>query len=131
VNAVNQRLGCEDGLHPAIEVWASVQSCPEPGLAILAVGRRDLSYDLDLPTPIAYSPRGGRSISAAPVDWTVSALNDQHAYLRWADAGSALLQVGDRVALGISHPCTTFDKWRWMPVVDADYGVCDALVTCF
>nr|WP_315234626.1 amino acid deaminase [uncultured Albidiferax sp.] len=131
VNAVNQRLGCEDGLHPAIEVWASVQSCPEPGLAILAVGRRDLSYDLDLPTPIAYSPRGGRSIRTAPADWTVSALNDQHAYLRWTDAGSALLQVGDRVALGISHPCTTFDKWRWMPVVDADYGVCDALVTCF
>jgi D-serine dehydratase len=131
VNAVNQRLGCEDGLHPAIEVWATVQSCPEPGLAILAVGRRDLSYDLDLPTPIAYSPRGGRSLATAPADWTVSALNDQHAYLRWTEAGSALLQVGDRVALGISHPCTTFDKWRWMPVVDADYGVCDALVTCF
>jgi D-serine dehydratase len=41
------------------------------------------------------------------------------------------LAVGDRVVLGISHPCTTFDKWRWMPVVDADYRVVDALVTCF
>ncbi|MCZ8256185.1 MAG: amino acid deaminase, partial [Polaromonas sp.] len=43
----------------------------------------------------------------------------------------AALKVGDLVALGISHPCTTFDKWRWMPVVDDQYGVCDALVTCF
>lgn len=131
VSAVDTRLGCTDGLHPAIEVWATVQSCPETGLAILAVGRRDLSYDLDLPTPLAYSPYGTRTLVTAPADWTISALNDQHAYLRWAEAGSALLQVGDRVALGISHPCTTFDKWRWMPMVDADYGVCDALVTCF
>jgi D-serine dehydratase len=131
VHVVNSRLGCADGLHPAIEVWASVQSCPEPGLAILAVGRRDLSFDMDLPTPIAYAPLGSRAVQQAPADWSISALNDQHAYLRWQDAGSALLRVGDRVALGISHPCTTFDKWRWMPLVDADYQVCDALLTCF
>jgi len=134
VNAVNTRLDCVDGLHAAIEVWATVQSCPEPGLAILAVGRRDLSYDLDLPTPLAYAPfdlPGARKVMTAPADWKVTALNDQHAYLRWTDAGSALLNVGDRLALGISHPCTTFDKWRWMPMVDAQYNVVDALVTCF
>jgi D-serine deaminase-like pyridoxal phosphate-dependent protein len=47
----------------------------------------------------------------------VSALNDQHAYLRLADGGSA--PVGSVVALGLSHPCTTFDKWRVLPVVES------------
>ena len=132
VAVANLRLGCNDshsGLQSALEVWALVQSLPEPGLAILAVGRRDLSYDIEMPIPIARAARGGRTIEAAPADWTVSGLNDQHAYLRFqADPG---LAVGDRVVLGISHPCTTFDKWRWMPVVDADYRVVDALMTYF
>ena len=67
----------------------------------------------------------------APADWKVSGLNDQHAYLRGTGAEHQALRVGDLVALGIAHPCTTFDKGRWMPVVDADYNVCDAIVTCF
>jgi D-serine dehydratase len=129
VAVANLRLGCDEGLQSALEVWALVQSLPEPGLAILAVGRRDLSYDIELPIPIARAARGSREVQAAPADWKISGLNDQHAYLRWdADPG---LAVGDRIVLGISHPCTTFDKWRWMPVVDADYRVVDALVTCF
>jgi D-serine dehydratase len=131
VNVVNTRLGCSDGLQPAIEVWAAVQSCPEPGLAILAVGKRDISYDLDLPVPLALCVRGQSQVNPVPVDWTISALNDQHAYLRGTGPAHAALQVGDLIALGISHPCTTFDKWRWMPVVDEAYTVCDAIVTCF
>lgn len=131
VSAVITRLRCEDGLHAALEVWASVQSLPEPGLAILAVGKRDLSYDLDLPVPIAYCARGQAAPQASPADWRITGLNDQHAYLRWHDLAAAPLRVGDLVALGISHPCTTFDKWRWLPVVDTDYRVIDALVTCF
>jgi D-serine dehydratase len=131
VNVLNQRLGCDgQGLEAALEVWALVQSRPEPGLAILAVGKRDLSFDMGLPTPIAWCPRGERVKQPAPTGWTISALNDQHAYLRLTDA-SAALQVGDRVALGISHPCTTFDKWRWMPVVDDHYRVVDAITTMF
>ena len=74
---------------------------------------------------------GGQGPQSAPQDWQVSALNDQHAYLRGSGAQNEALHVGDLVALGISHPCTTFDKWRWMPVVDDDYTVCDAIVTCF
>lgn len=130
VNSVNARLHDSNGLKPAIEVWATVQSCPEPGLAILAVGRRDLSYDLEMPIPLSSLRAGGTPV-AAPADWTISALNDQHAYLRGSGPEHAALAVGDMVALGISHPCTTFDKWRWMPVVDDSYTVCDALVTCF
>ena len=131
MSAVASRMGCGHGLHAAIEVWAAVQSCPEPGLAILSVGKRDISYDLELPVPVAFCPRGRTMASAAPQDWQVSALNDQHAYLRGSGAQHKALHVGDLVALGISHPCTTFDKWRWMPVVDDDYTVCDAIVTCF
>jgi D-serine dehydratase len=58
-----------------------VQSCPEPGLAILAVGRRDLSYDLELPIPLSSVNAAGAAL-AAPADWKITALNDQHAYLR-------------------------------------------------
>jgi D-serine dehydratase len=132
VAVANLRLGCDDGLQSALEVWSLVQSLPEPGLAILAVGRRDLSYDIELPIPIAHAARAARSrreVQSAPADWKISGLNDQHAYMRFD--GSPGLAVGDRIVLGISHPCTTFDKWRWMPVVDAEYRVVDAIVTCF
>jgi len=134
VAVANRRLGCAEGagLRAALEVWTLVQSLPEPGLAILTAGRRDLSYDIEMPIPVAHVPRTARSardLRTAPADWKISGLNDQHAYLRF-DAAAGLA-VGDRVVLGISHPCTTFDKWRWMPVVDADYRVVDAIVTCF
>jgi D-serine dehydratase len=39
--------------------------------------------------------------------------------------------VGDLLACGISHPCTAFDKWRLIPVVDDDYTVVDAIATFF
>jgi D-serine dehydratase len=132
VALVNRRLGCDESLRAALEVWTLVQSLPEPGLAILTAGRRDLSYDIELPIPIARVPRaarGAHDVQPAPADWKIVGLNDQHAHLRFP--GDSGLAVGDRVVLGISHPCTTFDKWRWMPVVDADYRVVDALVTCF
>jgi D-serine dehydratase len=133
VSVVNQRIGCADaaGLQAAMEVWATVQSMPEPGLAILAVGKRDISHDLGWPLPLAVVPRGATKPQAAPADWTISGLNDQHGYLRTAQGTFGTLAVGDRVILGLSHPCTTFDKWRWMPIVDDDYRVVDALVTCF
>jgi D-serine dehydratase len=128
---MNGRLGCAHGLNAALEVWALVQSCPEPGLALLGAGKRDLSYDIEMPMPKRWCRRGDGTPIDAPAGWKISALNDQHAYLRWpADQGPAP-QVGDRVGLGISHPCTTFDKWRWMAVVDEGYDVIDAIVTVF
>jgi D-serine dehydratase len=135
VGVLNRRIGCADadGLRSAIEVWTAVQSLPEPGLAILTAGKRDVSYDLGLPLPLAVCPRASRTLVAAPEGWRISGLNDQHAYLRLEGAapGAPALAVGDRVVLGISHPCTTFDKWRWMPVVDDDYRVIDAVTTVF
>ena len=129
--AMDTRLACGHGLHAALEVWALVQSCPEPGLAILTAGKRDVSYDIEMPIPAHWCRRGLSTPEAAPADWKVSAMNDQHAYLRYAADATVVPQVGDRVALGISHPCTTFDKWRWMAVVNEAYDVVDAIVTCF
>jgi len=124
------REGLQDSLRPALTVWALVQSVPEPGLALLNAGRRDVSFDIDLPRPVRWSRHGLRGAVDAPADWRVTALNDQHAYLRF-DAAGAPPQVGDRVELGISHPCTTFDKWRWMPIVEDDGAISGAIHTCF
>ncbi len=127
---VEQREGLQASLQAALEVWSMVQSVPEPGLALLTCGRRDISYDLELPSVQRYAPRGATAVQAAPKGWTISALNDQHAYLRF-DPALGAPAVGDRVALGISHPCTTFDKWRWIPVVDDAWNICDAIETRF
>jgi len=126
--AVAERCGCSETLRPALEVWTLVQSCPEPGLAILTAGRRDVSFDIEMPIPFGRVPIGAAQPTAVPPSWKITALNDQHAYLRWdaADAAAAPV-VGERVGLGISHPCTTFDKWHWMPVVENDYRISDAV----
>lgn len=128
--AVNRRLGCASGLQAALRVWSVVLSMPEPGLAVLGAGKRDLSFDMGLPVPLTVSPAGSQATQAAPAHWQIDALNDQHAYLRVGD-DAAGLRVGDRVALGISHPCATFDRWRWMAVVDEDLNVVDAITTGF
>ena len=129
LQCVAERLQLRETLQPALEVWSVVQSCPEPGLALLSMGKRDVSYDLDLPVPVWRVDAGQQQVQAVPGHWTISALNDQHAYLR-CDPEAPLEQqprVGQLVGSGISHPCTTFDKWRWMPVVDDDYRVVDAV----
>ena len=126
---MDTRLGCGHGLQAALQVWAMVQSVPEDGLAILTAGKRDCSYDIEMPIPASWYRRGQGLPLPAPAEWKVSAMNDQHAYLRFGSA--AVPQVGDLVGLGISHPCTTFDKWRWMAVVDERFDVVDAITTCF
>jgi len=35
------------------------------------------------------------------------------------------------VCLGISHPCTAFDKWQLIPVVDEEYRIVDVVRTFF
>jgi D-serine dehydratase len=133
LNLVQQREGLQDSLRPALEVWTLVQSVPEPGLAFLTCGRRDISYDIELPMPQRLARTGVRrmdQVVATPPDWRITALNDQHAYLQFDPAG-LVPAVGDRVVLGLSHPCTTFDKWRWMVVAEDDGLVTGAIHTCF
>ena len=107
---------------PALEVHARVLSRPEPGLALLGAGRRDVSFDDGLPV-VLRAERDGATVDVAAA--RVTTLNDQHAFLAVPhDSG---LQPGDRVVLGISHPCTTFDKWRLAAVADDD-GVVRGIV---
>jgi D-serine dehydratase len=133
LKCIGERLNLRETLRPAIELISAVQSCPEPGLAILSMGKRDVSYDLDMPVPEWRSQVGDVQTRPVPAHWVVSDLNDQHAYLRF-DPQSPPDQhpvVGQLVGCGISHPCTTFDKWRWMPVVDDAYLVVDAVSVNF
>ena len=130
---LERREGLSASLKPALEVWTLVQSVPEPGLALLTCGRRDISFDQQMPAPVWWAPAGlraGDALHSAPQGWAVSALNDQHAYLRF-DPATPAPQIGDRVALGVSHPCTTFDRWRWMAVIEDDGRISGAVSTCF
>lgn len=103
-------------LRPALQAWAQVSSRPEPELALLTLGRRDVPFDQDLPEPQLVRRNGGE---AEPLTGCrVTALNDQHAFL--ALSPEARVEVGDWIGLGVSHPCTAFDKWQLIPVVDAD-----------
>lgn len=114
-------------LENALEVWGAVLSRPEPSLALVGLGKRDVSYDVDLPVPLAIAGPEGRR--PAPLSMAVVSLNDQHAYLR-LDAADPLAP-GDLVGVGISHPCTTFERWRVIPVVEDDDRVSGAVITCF
>ncbi len=99
-------------LRPALRAWAQVMSCPEPGLALLTAGKRDVPYDIDLPVPQLLR----RGAATRPLTGEVFELNDQHTFLNHAGD----VEVGDWVGLGLSHPCTTFDKWQLLPVVGSD-----------
>jgi D-serine deaminase-like pyridoxal phosphate-dependent protein len=113
-------------LRPALELWAQVLSRPEPGLALLSAGRRDAGFDAGLPVPLRARRRDG---GATDLAGEVTELNDQHAYLR-LDPDTALAP-GDLVGLGISHPCTTLDKWRLIPVLDEEDRITDIVHTFF
>ncbi|WP_328968790.1 amino acid deaminase [Streptomyces sp. NBC_00239] len=122
------RVPDEGGLLPAFRLWAQVVSRPAPGQAFLNAGKRDIAYDLGLPEVTAV--RDGldgteRSVSGI----RVVKLSDQHAWLE-TDSADAV-QVGDWVALGMSHPCTIFEKWQLIPLVEADGTVTDYVRTFF
>ncbi|MEN3609746.1 alanine racemase [Plantactinospora sp. ZYX-F-223] len=122
-----RRIPGEGALDPALELWAQVTSTPEPGLAIVGMGKRDAPYDEGLPVPLRIRRRSGELRPGTGV--TVSRLDDHHGYL--AVPPGVELGPGDLVCFGISHPCTAFDKWRALPVVDDDHTIVDVLRTYF
>lgn len=158
-------------LRSAMHGWARTISRPEPELALLDAGKRDLPFDEGLPVPQrlaepaagstqpsatsqasttvprseqgAAPARGLEAVSAPghlpgaetvpvpgsgsssaterrslPESALVSALNDQHTFLRLPGSSLDAVPVGSVVRLGLSHPCTAFDKWRLIPVID-------------
>ena len=130
IRARTDKKSLKNGLRPALEVWVYVQSVPEPGLAILTAGKRDISHDIDLPVVTKwFRPGQMEKPDKAGGEMEIFALNDQHAYLNFT--GETDLAVGDMVGLGISHPCTTFDKWQLLWLVDDDYTVTDGIRTFF
>ncbi|MFF3264566.1 amino acid deaminase [Streptomyces sp. NPDC002932] len=122
------RVPEEGALQPAFRLWAQVVSRPSPGQAFLNAGKRDAAYDLDLPVAqVVRSGRDGSVREASGIE--ITGLSDQHAWVRTADG--AELEVGDWVGMGLSHPCTSFDKWQLIPLVRADGTVTDYIRTFF
>jgi D-serine deaminase-like pyridoxal phosphate-dependent protein len=101
-------------LKSALRVWAQVTSRPAADLALLTVGKRDVPYDIDLPQPAVIRTESG---TKPLTGCAITEVNDQHGFLGIEDAA---IEVGDWIGLGLSHPCTTFDKWQLIPVVGAD-----------
>ncbi len=128
---LGEKLGpveIEARLRPALEIWATVLSRPEPDLAILSMGKRDVPIDLDLPVPL-YQSRPGAAATPLLKGCQVFRVNDQHAYLRLTPGSD--VRVGDLVGCGISHPCTAFDKWRVLLTVDVGRNVIGGVRTYF
>jgi D-serine deaminase-like pyridoxal phosphate-dependent protein len=122
-----------DHLVPAMHGWVRITSQPEAGLAILDAGRRDLPFDQDPPEPQLIRPRSDGEPVLEARGMTVTKLNDQHGYLQFGDELPVV--VGDELRVGLSHPCTAFDKWGLIPVIDdpdaADPVVVDLVRTFF
>ena len=117
------------GLKPALEVWAYVQSRPDPDKAILTMGKRDVGWDAGLPLPLHWHREGMETPQPVPEGHEVQALNDQHCHMTVPEESP--LAVGDMVGFGIGHPCTTFDRWDLLMLVDEGYRVTGGVRTFF
>jgi len=110
-----------DVFRAALEVWGVVLSRPEPSRVIVGIGKRDVSTDGMLPIAKKILRRG----NVQPQNWLEGTravrVDDQHLYLN-VDANDEVA-VGDLIGFGISHPCTTFDKWRAIPIANDKYQV--------
>ena len=116
------------GLQPALEIWAPVQSVPEPGRIIAAFGKRDAGQDAGLPVA-RFLYRPGRDQSPLDIEGQLVTVGlfDQHAILE----GELELEVGDILGFGVSHPCTTFDRWRAIALVNDARRVTGHVTTLF
>jgi D-serine dehydratase len=117
------------GLMPALQVWAYVHSVPEKQTAIIGLGKRDAAFDSGLPVAALQYRPGDSGPVACPTGWSLTRMMDQHAFLHIAEGDD--IREGDMIAFDISHPCLTFDKWRYLPVLDSEYRVIDVVQTFF
>ena len=118
------------GFRSAMAVWAQVNSRPEPSLALVTMGRRDVSFDQDLPVPQAFRSDSGWMTQGLTGSEVVK-LNDQHAFVQLSSAAEDLIEVGTWLEFGISHPCTVFDKWQLIPMLDEHGRVVELIRTFF
>jgi D-serine deaminase-like pyridoxal phosphate-dependent protein len=126
---LERRGELSEGLRPAMEVWAHVQSLPEPGLAVVALGKRDIAFDAGLPIPLLCYREGALAAEVQLGECRVTAVMDQHAFMTVAPGCE--LRIGDTLSFGTSHPCLTFDKWRVGLLVDEQLRVVEQMPTTF
>ena len=112
-------------LQPALELLASVLSRPEPTLAIVGFGRRDVPFDDQLPVVLGKYGHDRRRSDVPEVK--VTKLNDQHAFLQIPE--ELEVSVGELWSFGVSHPCGAFDRWPAIPLVDHSHQIIGAVTT--
>lgn len=125
------QLACDIGgdLLSSLELWAYVLSVPEPGQAIIGLGKRDVAFDAGLPCPTLFYRPGHNKPILADKRWKVTGIMDQHLSLETnIDAN---LKPGDIISFSTSHPCLTMDKWRYIALADDEYCIHKTLATCF
>ena len=119
----------ENELSSCLEIFAYVQSLPESGRAVIGMGKRDVAFDAGMPTPNTHINQQGE-VNVVPSSWRVEKVMDQHAMLTY-DSEELKLTVGDIISFGSSHPCLTFDKWRYINLMDDNFNVIDVYKTYF
>jgi D-serine dehydratase len=124
------RVNSRTAFTPALAIWSAVVTLQDEGVAVLAMGIRDLPFDMGLPKPLEQY-RDGVLVQALDAGdaFRVTAANDQHCYMAYPPGHD--IAVGDIIACGISHPCTAFDKWDVVWRIDSDGNVTGALKTYF
>lgn len=110
------RIQDVESFRPALRAWAQVTSKPSDELALLTIGKRDASFDEGMPEPQLRRPPRGRTEQLD--GHAITKMNDQHSFL--ALPPGSPVEVGDWIGLGLSHPCTVFDKWPLLPVTEPD-----------
>ncbi|WP_028021703.1 alanine racemase [Enterovibrio calviensis] len=123
----NQGIACDlsGDLVSSLEVWAYVVSVPEEGKAVVGVGKRDVAFDAGLPTVERLIREGEEQPLPA---LTATKVMDQHMFVEAPNGG---LKVGDILVMSTSHPCLTFDKWRFIGVIDEQDCVTHWMQTYF
>lgn len=122
------RSASASGFKPALELWAAVQSLPDPRVAILGMGMRDLPYDIELPVPLQRF-RDGELAENLRDGWKMTRSNDQHCYVEYPQGAD--IAIGDILSFGISHTSTAFDKWDVVWRIADDFTVTGAVKTFF
>ncbi|MDO6425551.1 amino acid deaminase [Thalassotalea sp. 1_MG-2023] len=125
------QLACDIGgdLISSLYVWAYVYATPEPGLVIVGLGKRDAAFDAGLPTPTLYYRPGNDKPQQVPDSWESVKIMDQHLMLKVDE--NADLQPGDMMCFSTSHPCLTFDKWRFIGISNDQHVITKQVATYF
>jgi D-serine dehydratase len=124
-----QPVSATDAFVPALALWTVVQSIPDGDTAVLAAGIRDFPIDAGYPTLLGHYRAGQQLNRFAAGAFSIAKANDQHAYLPLA--GLTGIHIGDILKFGISHPCTTFDRWPMLFMVDGEDRVVEVVKTYF